>query len=309
MRTFLAKSLGQDFPIATGGKVSEIGPMKRHGHRRARAAQRWMIQLKSVGILLLLHTPAVGAQRADSAAQARNPREVQPERPTVATHAGTVAPGWIELESGGEWDRYADGGKVVSFPTNLKIGVGPRAQVNLIAAAFVGTAIDRSVRGIGDVTIGLKYRMIDDAPLLGDFAILPSVKLPTASSARGLGTGTTDASLLLISSRSVGPVDVDVNLGATRRSGDGATAPNIATLWTVSAGAPIAGRFGWTAEVFGYPGTSGDAGAKGIVALLAGPTFQPALRLAVDAGVIVPVTGPQPKALYTGFVWNIGPIP
>ena len=29
-----------------------------------------------------------------------DPRQVQPERPTVATHAGTVAPGYLEIETG-----------------------------------------------------------------------------------------------------------------------------------------------------------------------------------------------------------------
>jgi len=36
-----------------------------------------------------------------------DPHEAQPERPTVATHAGTVAPGWVEFEAGSEFDRYA----------------------------------------------------------------------------------------------------------------------------------------------------------------------------------------------------------
>ncbi|MDQ2767543.1 MAG: hypothetical protein M3Y30_10345 [Gemmatimonadota bacterium] len=35
------------------------------------------------------------AQRADSAAAPNDPHTAQPERPTVATHAGTVAPGWV----------------------------------------------------------------------------------------------------------------------------------------------------------------------------------------------------------------------
>ncbi len=260
-------------------------------------------------LLLFLHSAVAGAQHPDSTAAVRNPHEVQPERPTVATHAGTVAPGWLEIESGGEWDHYRDGGRVVSIPTNLKVGVGPRAQLNFIAAEFLGTAGDASVRGIGDVTIGLKYRIVDDAPVVGDFAILPSVKLPTASSARGLGTGTTDGSLLLISSHSIGPADVDINAGVTHRSGNGATAPKLATIWTISAGAPIAGQFGWTAEIFGFPGTSGEAGVKGTAALLTGPTYQPAVWLAVDAGVIAPLTGPQPRAIYAGFVWNIGKLP
>jgi hypothetical protein len=240
------------------------------------------------------------------ASNARDPHEVQPERPTVATHAGTVSPGWLELETGGEWDRYTDGGRVLSFPTTLKIGVAPGVQANISAAGFRGTQSDAEARGIGDVTFGLKYRLLDDAPVLGDFAILPSVKFPTASSARGLGTGTTDISLLLISSRTVGSADVDINLGATRRSGNGFTAPKVATLWTVSVGMPIVGQLGWDAEIFGLPGTSGPAGSKGIVALLTGPSFQPVKWLALDAGVIAPLTGPQPKAVYGGLVWNIG---
>lgn len=234
---------------------------------------------------------------------------MQPERPTVATHAGTVAPGWLELEVGGEWDRYSDGGRVLSFPGNLKVGLSPRAQLNILAAGFRGTTADPTVRGVGDVTLGVKYRLIDDGPVIGDLAILPGVKFPTAPSARGLGTGTTDVSLLLISSHSVGTADVDINVGVTRRSGNGVNAPKLSSLWTVSAGAPIAGQFGWTGEIYGFPGTKGAAGAKPIVAILTGPTYQVAKWLATDAGLIEPLTGPQPRALYAGLVWNIGKLP
>ena len=261
----------------------------------------------AVCVFLLPVIPhAVWAQQAEPEKQSRDPHEVQPERPTVATHAGTVAPGWVELEVGGEWDSYTDGSRVLSFPANVKIGLSPRAQLNILATGFRETTADPTGRGVGDVTLGLKYRLIDDGAVVGDFAILPAIKLPTASSARGLGTGTTDVSLLLISSHSFGPVDVDINVGVTRRSGDGANAPKTSSLWTVSAGAPIAGGLGWTGEVFGYPGTEGPAGTKPIVAILTGPTYQVVKWLATDAGVIEPLTGPQPRALYAGLVWNIG---
>jgi len=251
----------------------------------------------------------VRAQQSEPEKQSRDPREVQPERPTVATHAGTVAPNWVELEFGGEWDRYTDGSRVLSFPANLKIGVSSHAQLNILATGFRGTPSDAAVRGVGDVTFGLKYRLIDDGPVVGDFAILPAIKLPTAPVSRGLGTGTTDFSLLLISSHSFGPVDMDINLGATHRSGDGIEAPKTSSVWAVSAGAPIAGQLGWTGEIFGFPGTSGPAGAKPIVALLTGPTYQAAKWLAMDFGFIEPLTGPQPRALYAGLVWNIGKLP
>jgi hypothetical protein len=266
--------------------------------------------LRFAALLLLQFATAniSSAQQANSDSSTKDPHEVQPERPTVATHAGTVAPGWIEIEVGGERDHYSDGDNTLSFPTVVKIGVFPRAQVNVIASALVGTVSNPSARGIGDVTLGLKYRLLDAATIVNDFAILPSVKFPSASVARGLGSGTTDVSLLLISSRSVGATDVDINLGATQHFGADANTPTISTLWTFSAGFPVTGRLGCAAEVYGFPGTAGPGGAKEIIAILAGPTWQPVKWLAADAGIIEPVKGPQPRAFYAGLVWNVGKI-
>ncbi len=242
------------------------------------------------------------AAQSTTDSTARDPHAVQPERPTVATHAGTVARGWIELEEGAEWDKFDDGTRGFVAPTNLKIGLASRAQVNLL----VNIARDRRSAPLllGDLTIGIKYRIVDDDRILGDFAVLPAVKLQTG--ARGAGTGTTDFSLLLISSRQVGPVAVDLNVGQTKRSGDGTQAPKNASIWTASFGFPVAGAVGGVFEVFGYPHTSGPIGNKSIAALLAGPTLLAREWLAFDAGVIVPITGPQPRAFYTGFVWNFG---
>jgi hypothetical protein len=249
---------------------------------------------------------AAAAQQSAADTAVKDPHEVQPERPTVATHAGTVAPGWLEVEIGGEHDRYSGGETALSFPANVKIGAGSHAQINLLASGLDRTQANPQARGLGDVTVGLKYRLLDDAPVLSDFAILPSVKFPSASASSGLGSGTTDVGLLLISSRSIGPADVDINIGATRHFGGDSGSPSISTLWTASAGLPLSGPVGLAAEVFGYPGTSGASGAKPIIAILAGPTWQPRKWLATDAGIIEPLTGPQPRAFYAGLVWNVG---
>ena len=157
---------------------------------------------------------------------------------------------------------------------------------------------------MGDLTVGVKYRIVDGDRILGDFAVLPALKLPTGAIAAG--TGTTDFSLLLISSREVGPVAVDLNVGQTRRTGDGSDAPKIAGIWTASFGFPVTGPVGGTLEVFGYPRTRGPQATDAIAALLVGPTLLVREWLAFDAGMIVPITGPQPHAFYTGFVWNLG---
>jgi hypothetical protein len=219
----------------------------------------------------------------------------------VATHAWTVAPHYAELETGVEWDRNPDASYGFSTPSVLKIGVGRRAQLGVVGGVNAGSGLSL---GMGDAGVVLKYRVADDLPLLGAFAVLPGIKFPTGGVDRG--TDTTDASLLLISSHRIGDVALDINAGYTRRSGDGTSAPRNATVWTVSTGGPIAGAVGFAAELFGFPATSGVAGAPGSVAFLAGPVVTVRPWAVVDAGLIVRLRGDQPHAAYAGLVYNFG---
>ena len=265
---------------------------------RARAVTRAAIAVIAVASI-------ARAQGVDSSRVPKDPHAAQPERPTVATHAGTVAPGWVEIETGVERDNL-HGAHTFFTPTVLKLGVAPRVQLEL-ASAFVhlsGTTPDHS--GIGDASAALKWRALEHAPVIGDFAVQPSLKLPSGSALNGTGTGTTDVGLLLISSHDWGDYALDLNAGYTHRSGDGSQAPKDATLWTVSAGGPVYESLGWVAEVFGFPGTTGPAGNRGTAAFLTGPTFTVAKWLVLDAGGIIPLTGPQPHAFYAGLTWNIG---
>ena len=268
------------------------------GATAPRANAQW---LTVAAIIAAILAPSVG-QPLRAQDIERNPHDVQPERPTVATHAGTVAPGWFEIETGAERDQVQPS-FTLSTPTVLKLGIARTAQLSIFGSSVrpVGSSL-----GFGDLAAGIKWRLLDDEPIVGDFAVLPAIKLPTGSASNGTGTGTTDASLLLISSHDFGAVSMDINVGYTRRSGDGSQAPKNATLWTASFGGPFARSAGWVAECYGYPATSGPAGQGSIVALLAGPTLLPRPWLALDAGVIVPVTGPQPHAVYAGLVYNIG---
>jgi hypothetical protein len=249
-----------------------------------------------LGCLACAAASRLGAQTAD-------PHAAQPERPTVATHAGTVAPGWFELESGAEFDHVRGRGYDVTFPLFLKFGLARRVQLGValpFAAPLDGGA------GPGDFGFFVKWRLRDGAGLPGRLAILPGLKLPTGSASAGRGTGTTDASLLLISSHQLGPVGMDLNAGVTRRSGDGTGAPRTSTVWTASFGGAARGALGWVGEIYGYPKTTGPAGSAAIIALLAGPTWTVTPWLVLDAGGIVGLTGPQPTAFYLGLTWNGG---
>ena len=240
----------------------------------------------------------------NSAAQSEDPHEAQPERPTVATHAGTVATGWLEIEAGSEFDHYSDNSRGVGLPRTVKLGLSSDIQFSVFASAVRPPGAN--ALQIGDLAFGLKWRLADDLPVLGKFAILPSIKLPTGTTAASAGTGTVDGNLLLISSHELGPVALDINLGYTRRSGDGTNAPRTSSLWTISFGGPAAGALGWVAEIYGFPGTSGNAGEPPVVAALFGPTYTLEPWIVFDLGIIEPFAGPQPHAVYCGCVWNIG---
>jgi hypothetical protein len=255
--------------------------------------------------LLLVASLALPLHAQEPAA---DPRLVQPERPTVATHAHTVAPGYVEIEAGVQGDRYDVGRRAFSGPIVTKVGLASHLQLNLSTPGyFTANAIARRA-GVGDIAVGLKWRLLDGNPVLGDFAILPAVKFATGSVDHGTSTGSRDLGVTLISSHELGPVAMDLNAAYTRLGATDASSASNVALWTTSFGFPVAGRLSWVVELFGAPTIDGS-GTPSTAALLTGPTFllQPALGL--DAGIIAPFHGDLPNAVYAGLVWNLGRLP
>jgi hypothetical protein len=213
-----------------------------------------------------------------------------------------VAPGYLEIETGVEGDRNVDGTHVFTVPSELKVGLAPRAQLSVFLPMASATGVPL---GAGDFSAGVKWRLIDGDGPVQRLAILPFVKFPTGGDR---GTNTTDGGLILIDSRSIGPASLDLNVGVTEHGGNGSTVPRTTTFWTASGGFPVAGPVGWQLECFGFPGTNGPAGRSPTVAILTGPTLGAWRTLALDAGVIIPVAGQQPRGVYAGLVTNVGRI-
>lgn len=260
---------------------------------RSRAGDGGLLRLLPMFVWVLACAASVDAQTA-------NPHDVQPERPSVATHAHTVAPGWLELEFGGERDSLNGQFAGAGAPVAIKLGLAPRVQFTLstglvrppdgeIAAADWGTAV--------------KWRVADKVRGLGAVALLPAV---TVSSADSSGQRLVAASVVAISSLTVGAVSADLNVGYSRSSGDGSERPKGATMWACSLGGPLRGKASWGAEMFGYPQTSGPAGEPAFVGALVSTTIGVTSAFAIDAGMMVPVRGERPRALFAGGAWNVG---
>lgn len=266
-------------------------------------------------VRLTLAALALGLALADptvllaQGAPSPDPRTAMPERPTVATHAHTVAPAYVEVETGVQGFHPDTGVTEYDTPSLVKVGLTSHLQFDAYAGVSALRQSGHSAFGIGDISFGVKWRILERAAILGDAAVQWTVKFPTGSADKGTGTGTTDVSLLLISSHRLGPVSLDVNVGFSRRNGDGSVVPNQATLWTAAFGLPIGGAVGWGVEIFGLPGTTGPAGNRPIVGLTVGPVFSLKRYLVLDCGAILRIAGPQATTVYAGMTWNIGRMP
>lgn len=221
----------------------------------------------------------------------------------MATHAGTVAPRYVEIETGIEYDDLEAGEHQWLVPTVIKLGLTRRLQLSLIGGALgpPGTSL-----GIGDITFALKWRPLDHLPVLDRFAVQPGITVPIGDASQGRGDGRTAWSILLISSHTLGPVGVDFNLGYAHSIGDAGTGSTEGSLWAVAAAMPLWRALGWTAEVSGVPEMGDDTGNEATAALLTGPTWTVQRWLVLDLGVSFPLSGPSVVAWYAGLTWNIG---
>ncbi|MBW7932619.1 MAG: hypothetical protein H3C62_03205 [Gemmatimonadaceae bacterium] len=229
---------------------------------------------------------AVGqAQSTDDAAKAR------PERPTVATHAVAVAPGYFEVEAGVAQTRYTNANDN-ALAIVAKFGVARRAQLT-IASAITRPA--GGVMGADPVFAGLKWQLgalREGRPL---FALLPGVTF-----ANGPRRGRTAAvSLTGIVSRSIGPVAIDLNAAATQLNDGGQRVPY---MWAASFGGPVKGAVGWGLEASGSA-TRERTDPSRLLAYV-GYTVRPSLVL--DAGASAALRGRQGTQVFAGVTWNAG---
>ncbi len=150
----------------------------------------------------------------------QSPRAANPERPTVATHAYAVAPGYWELEQGFRVFGVGELSESQAWDVNLKIGVRDHVQLGVFATAIGWTD---GTAGVGD--LGLAVKLQGGIGKGAAVAVVPSVTLPTGNVTLGLGAGRVLGSLVGVWSQDLGAVfHTDINVGPT---GLGAGTPQL----------------------------------------------------------------------------------
>jgi hypothetical protein len=143
---------------------------------------------------------------------------ISTDRPSFSNSADTVPRGAVQIESGIEYARQrvaaAPTERTLSLDALLRVGLGEHIEVRLGGEPFVRLRGERDDTGHGDLTLGVKYRLLDAAPGGSSpaLAVQPVVKVPLADPP--LGSGQPDFTLVGIASAQL-PADLslDVNLG------------------------------------------------------------------------------------------------
>ena len=242
-----------------------------------------------IGIVLLsVSTPV---RRSDC----QSPRAANPERPTVATHAYAVAPGYWELEQGFRAYGFGRLSEGRAWDFNLKIGLRNHVQLGI---GGTGLAWTDGVSGIGDLGLALKLRT--GLGERGALAVVPGATFPTGNQSLGFGAGRLLGSLVAVWSEDLGTVfHTDINVGPV---GIGAGEPALFTSVGLSA---AVGRWGLAGESFQF--TSGGAGPAQ-QGLLGAVLVTLAEWVVVDAGGVWARTAATPDQLFVGVTANLGRI-
>ena len=228
-------------------------------------------------------------------ARGQSPRAANPERPTFATHAYAVAPGYAELEQGLRVESGA--GDATAWDYNLKIGVVRQVQFAFFGAGFIHTSAGG---GVGDVGVALKLSA--SVSPRATLALASSVYFPTGDAGARRGAGRTQGGVLAVASVDASRrLHVDVNLGPVALAA-GASQPR----WFHSVGAGVAlGRYGLTTELYGFTAGAGESAEWGALGAV---TVRPAEWIVVDAGGSVGLWRETPHLLFVGVTTNLGAV-
>ncbi len=106
--------------------------------------------------------------------------ELVTDRPDF-TESTEVAPkGWLQWESGFQFDKAGDAKGYTFGAPLLRFGITRRFELRLSTDGMVGErdARDPMRRGLADAGLGFKYKLKDESKWFPAFSVIPAVSLP-----------------------------------------------------------------------------------------------------------------------------------
>jgi hypothetical protein len=232
-------------------------------------------------------------------------------RPLVTDDAYPVERGDVEVEAGIELETTTQSYSLAA-PFSFGFGVTDWLELAIKPSVVYQDDQDASPRraaGVGDLVLGAKARL-PFRPLDLDLALVPSLKIPTASESRGLGTGKVDGGAIFVVSKQFTETrELDFNVGYTTVGS--VSDVNLQDQWFFGlAGATsIPGlaeeRFQVVAEVFGT--TAEEEGGPGDIQGHLGVRYLVVESLILDAAIGRSFTANPPPVEFfatVGLTWT-----
>jgi hypothetical protein len=226
-------------------------------------------------------------------ALAQNELTAVPNRPTVSTPAQPIQPGVLETEWGE--DAAASQQDINGL---LKFGVTKNVELRVTNDPLLA---DSGTHGVGDTSVGFKYRFAQESGHRPSLALMYMAKLPTAGDV--LGSAEVDHAFTFLVSKDLGQHHFDFNtaLNLLGRPQGGFDYDSLNALaWSH----PLRGKWGTTVELSGV--TSPNALTCASAQILASATYTVRPRLVVDSGMAARITGDIPRATFiAGFTYSV----
>jgi hypothetical protein len=121
------------------------------------------------------------------------PRGAFAGMPLTTDDAYTVEKGKFQLEIGFDYARQDNHDKEFGPSVTLTYGLLERMDVAVgTGYLFIDPTEGKNENGLGDTEVKVKYHLIDQKGWIPHFAASGTLKIPTASESKGLGSGKTD---------------------------------------------------------------------------------------------------------------------
>lgn len=210
---------------------------------------------------------------------------ISPVRPTVSDSAKIQKKGVLQIEYGGDFEfRSPEFLDRQNTPLGIYFAVNDRLRLDFEIDAVISERdlSGRRETGVGDSHLGFKAIARDKPKERLAVAFAYSIKLPTASEEKGLGTGRVDHNLRLIFDRALGKTDYIFNavyLNNGREDGDGRDS-GAQAVFTIER--ELSKKFDIVGEIYGN--TIEENQPRGIY-LLGALVYKVNKRLHFDVGV------------------------
>jgi Putative MetA-pathway of phenol degradation len=272
------------------------------------------MKFPSFCLLLLLVSVFSGARGfaqvpsspAPSPAAKDEPDFIVPARPTVSNPAEFQRPGVLQLEFGFNSNFHAsNGASQEDFPLALRFAASQRVLFEIdLDDPLSAKASGVRATGFGDTQVGVQGVLQPEQVKRPGIALAYYIKLPSASSDKGLGTGRVDHSFIGLISKKIHHTTMDFNAiyllaGRTTSSGHASSGQS---AFAVSQ--DLTDRWGIQGELSGF--TRNDA-QPGAMFALAAVTRKVNWRLVLDGGLRCGLTPMAPRVgAFAGLTVGLG---